>query len=87
MFFTGVFDCTTCTFRVLDYVWQTIAVVFDALALDYSLRIMFFCVNNSLCLPHCCSILCSGRFCFSGYKLRSSKSGSSGTSAAVVWCE
>ena len=42
MFFSGVFYCTTCTFRVLDYVRQNIAVVFDALASDYSLRIMVF---------------------------------------------
>ena len=34
--FTGVFDCTNCVLRVLDYVWQNITVVF-ALAFDYSL--------------------------------------------------
>ena len=39
--FTGVFDCTNCAFRVLDYVRQNIAVVF-ARPFDYSLRIMFF---------------------------------------------
>ena len=38
--FTGVFDCSNCVFRVLDYVRQNIAVVF-ALAFDYLLRIMF----------------------------------------------
>ena len=38
--FTGVFDCTNCVLRVLDYVRQNIAVVF-ARPFDYSLRIMF----------------------------------------------
>ena len=37
--FTGVFDCTNCGFRVLDYVRQNIAVVF-ARPFDYSLQIM-----------------------------------------------
>ena len=37
----GVFDVTNCVFRVLDYIRQSIIVVFVVLAFDYSLRIMF----------------------------------------------
>ena len=37
--FAGVFDVRNCVFRVLNYVRQNIAVVFDALAFDSLFRL------------------------------------------------
>ena len=46
--FAGVFDVRNCVFRVLNYVRQNIAVVFDALAFD-SLCFDYVLANTLSC--------------------------------------
>ena len=50
--FAGVFDVRNCVFRVLNYVRQNIAVVFDALAFD-SLCFDYVLANTLSCSTFC----------------------------------
>ena len=62
--FTGVFDVTDCVLHILNYVRQNVAVVFVALAFDYSIRIIFSALTILFCIyALCCSILCYAKFC------------------------
>ena len=58
--FAGVFDVRNCVFRVLNYVRQNIAVVFDALAFD---SLCFDYVLANTVLFHI--LLCELRFDYS----------------------
>ena len=63
--FAGVFDVRNCVFRVLNYVRQNIAVVFDALAFD-SLCFDYVLANTLSCSTFCyanCDSIIRCEFC------------------------